>query len=136
MKQIKALSAVGMMLPARLEVRYDRTFLIDLKSLETATMQKMYRFVFEGFFRTNQLQDLPEFQVLENSEIWYRFTIDNFLISIEVTGQIVKFLRILPKPNIWSKAIQAGATVFLTNDQQLADVSGLSVLILDRLLME
>lgn len=100
MKQIKSLSAVGMMLPARLEVRYDRTFLIDLKSLETATMQKMYKFVFEGFFRTNQLQDLPEFQILENSEIWYRFTIDNFLISIEVTGQIIKFLRILPKPTV------------------------------------
>lgn len=100
MKQTKSLSAVGMMLPARLEVRYDRAFLIDLKSLEAATMQKMYSFVFEGFFRTNQLQDLPEFQVLENSEIWYRFTIDHFLISIEVTGQIVKFLRILPKPNV------------------------------------
>lgn len=99
-KQAQSLSAVGMMPPAKLEVRYDRTFLVDLKSLEAATMQKMYRFVFDEFFKTNQLQDLSEFQLLENSEIWYRFTIDDFLISIEVTGQIVKFLRILPRPTI------------------------------------
>ncbi|MBW4523801.1 MAG: cytotoxic translational repressor of toxin-antitoxin stability system [Phormidium tanganyikae FI6-MK23] len=89
-----------MILPARLEVRYDRAFLIDLKSLETAAMQKMHQFVFDDFFKTNQLQDLPAFQPLENSEILYRFTIDNYLLSIEVTGQIIKFLRILPEPII------------------------------------
>lgn len=100
MKTTKTMSAGSMILPARLEVRYDRAFLIDLKSLETAAMQKMQRFVFEEFFKTNQLQDLPEFQPLENSEILYRFTIDTYLISIEVTGQIIKFLRILPKPTI------------------------------------
>ncbi|HTL89703.1 MAG TPA: cytotoxic translational repressor of toxin-antitoxin stability system [Leptolyngbya sp.] len=74
--------------------------MIDLKSLEASAMQKMHRFVFEEFFRTNQLQDLPEFQPLESSEILYRFTIDTYLISIEVTGQIIKFLRILPQPII------------------------------------
>jgi hypothetical protein len=100
MKPTKASSAGGMILPARLEVRYDRAFLIDLKGLETAAMQKMHSFVFDEFYRTHQLQDLPEFQPLETSEIWYRFTIENFLISIEVTGQIIKFLRILPKPNV------------------------------------
>ncbi|MBD1821451.1 cytotoxic translational repressor of toxin-antitoxin stability system [Cyanobacteria bacterium FACHB-DQ100] len=90
----------AMLLPARLEVQYDRTFLIDLKSLESAAMQRMYRFVFEDFFQINQLKDLPEFQALEDSEILYRFTIDHCLISIEVTGQIIKFLRILPEPTI------------------------------------
>ncbi|GAP95694.1 hypothetical protein NIES2104_22180 [Leptolyngbya sp. NIES-2104] len=90
----------GMILPARLEVRYDRAFLIDLKSLEAAAMQKMNRFVFEDFFTTNQLQDLPEFQALENSGILYRFTIDHCIIAIEVIGQIIKFLRILPEPTI------------------------------------
>lgn len=93
-------STGGMILPARLEVRYDRAFLIDLKSLESAAFQKLHHFVFEAFFKTNQLQDLPEFQPLETSEILYRFTIDGYLISIEVTGQIIKFLRVLPKPNI------------------------------------
>ena len=96
MKTRKTMSVGGMILPARLEVRYDRAFLIDLKSLETAAMQKMHRFVFQDFFQTNQLQDLPEFQPLENSEILYRFTI----IGIEITGQIIKFLRILPRPTI------------------------------------
>jgi hypothetical protein len=97
---MKPTKSLGLILPARLEVRYDRAFLIDLKCLETSAMQKMHRFVFEEFFQTNQLQDLPEFQPLENSEILYRFTIENFLISIEVTGQIIKFLRILPKPSV------------------------------------
>lgn len=100
MKTNKTGSVGGMILPARLEVRYDRAFLIDLKSLETAAMQRMNRFVFEDFFKTNQLQDLPKFQSLENSEILYRFTIDHYIIAIEVTGQIIKFLRILPEPTI------------------------------------
>jgi hypothetical protein len=43
---------------------------------------------------------LPEFQPVGTSEIFYRFTIDHYLISIEITGQIVKFLRILPKPSV------------------------------------
>lgn len=100
MKTNKTASVGGMILPARLEVRYDRAFLIDLKSLETAAMQRMNRFVFEDFFKTNQLQDLPQFQPLENSEILYRFTIDHYIIAIEVTGQIIKFLRVLPEPTI------------------------------------
>lgn len=100
MKPSKTASAGGMILPARLEVRYDRAFLIDLKCLETATMQKLNRFVFEDFFKTNQLQDLPQFQPLENSKIWYRFTIEQHIIAIEITGQIIKFLRILPEPTI------------------------------------
>jgi len=100
MKTRKTMSVGGMILPARLEVRYNRAFLIDLKSLETAAMQKMHQFVFQEFFQTNQLQDLPEFQPLENSEILHRFTIDAYFIGIEITGQIIKFLRILPRPTI------------------------------------
>jgi hypothetical protein len=90
----------GLLLPARLEVRYDRTFLIDLKSLELAAFQRVQQFVFCEFFQINQLQDLQEFQPLGSSEILYRFTLDTYLVSIEITGQIIKFLRILPKPDV------------------------------------
>lgn len=100
MKTTKSFSVGGITFPSRLEVRYDRVFLIDLKSLEAAAFQKIFRFVFEEFFQTNQLQDLLEFQPVGTSEIFYRFTIDNYLVSIEITGQIIKFLRILPKPSI------------------------------------
>ncbi|MCY7323950.1 MAG: cytotoxic translational repressor of toxin-antitoxin stability system [Phormidesmis sp. CAN_BIN36] len=100
MKTNKSRSMIGLLLPARLEVRYDRTFLIDLKSLESTAFQKVQQFVFGEFFQIIQLQDLHEFQTLGSSEILYRFTLDSYLISIEITGQIVKFLRILPKPNI------------------------------------
>ncbi len=100
MKTNKSRSMSGLLLPSRLEVRYDRTFLIDLKSLESAAFQKVQQFVFGEFFQIIQLQDLHEFQTLGSSEILYRFTLDSYLISIEITGQIIKFLRILPKPNI------------------------------------
>lgn len=90
----------GLLLPARLEVRYDRTFLIDLKSLETSVFQRIQQFVFGEFFQMGQLQDLLEFQPVGSSEIFYRFTLDKYFICIEITGQIVKFLRILPKPDV------------------------------------
>jgi hypothetical protein len=90
----------GLLLPARLEIRYDRIFLLDLRNLETSLCQRLQQFVFNDFFQIGKLQDLSEFQALNGSEILYRFTIDNCLICIEVTGQIIKFLRVLPKPNI------------------------------------
>lgn len=89
-----------MVLPARLEVRYARAFLIDLRSMETAAFQRVQQFVFEDFFQVGVLQELPDFQPLNASEILYRFTLENHLICIEITGQIIKFLRILPKPNL------------------------------------
>lgn len=87
-------------MPARQDVRYERAFLIDLKSMETAAFQRAQQFVFEEFFRLVQLEDLPEFQPLHGSEILYRFTIGQYLVCIEITGQIIKFLRIVPKPNL------------------------------------
>jgi hypothetical protein len=100
MKTTTSISVGGITRPSSLEVRYDRAFLIDLKSLEIAAFQNILHFAFEAFFQTNQLQDLSEFQPVGASEIFYRFTIDNYLISIEITGQIIKFLRILPKPPV------------------------------------
>jgi hypothetical protein len=81
-----------------LEVRYERSFLIDLKNLNRAARQPIQTFVFEDFFKLNQLQDLPEFRQLGSSGIFYRFTLENCLVSLEIMGQIVKFLRVLPKP--------------------------------------
>lgn len=100
MNTTKPNSMGGLLLPARLEVRYDRTFLMDLKSLETAVFPVIQKFVFSDFFQMGQLQDLCEFQPLGSSEIFYRFTLDQYLICVEITGQIIKFLRILPKPDV------------------------------------
>ncbi|KAM3113761.1 cytotoxic translational repressor of toxin-antitoxin stability system [Phormidesmis sp. 146-33] len=100
MNTIKPSSIGGLMLPARLEVRYDRTFLIDLKSLESSAFPRIQQFVFGEFFQMGQLQDLCEFQPVGSSEIFYRFTLDKYLICIEITGQIIKFLRVLPKPDV------------------------------------
>ena len=84
----------------RLEVRYERSFLLDLQQLEPTTLHQARQFVFEEFYQFNQLHDLPGFRQIGTSEIFYRFTLDRYLVSLEVTGQIVKFLRVLPIPEI------------------------------------
>ncbi len=88
------------MSPVSIEVRYARSFLQDLKNLETAAYQQVYEVVFEKFVQLKQIQDLPELHQISSDAIFYRFTIDNYLVGIEVTGEIVKFLRVLPKPYI------------------------------------
>jgi len=83
-----------------LEVRYERSFLLDLKRLEKTSMKEIHAFVFEDFFKINQLQDLSEFRQLGSSGMLYRFTVGKCLISLEMIGRIVKFLRVLPKPEL------------------------------------
>jgi hypothetical protein len=50
--------------------------------------------------RVNTVQDLPSIRRIGSDAIFYRFSVDQYLIGIEVTGNIVKFLRVLPKPDI------------------------------------
>ncbi|HEY9891690.1 MAG TPA: cytotoxic translational repressor of toxin-antitoxin stability system [Candidatus Sericytochromatia bacterium] len=83
-----------------MEVRYARSFLRDLRNLESAAYQLVCEVVFEDFLALKQIQDLPGLQSITSDAIFYRFTIDNYIVGIEVTGEIVKFLRVLPKPNI------------------------------------
>lgn len=84
----------------KLEVRYERAFLLDLKALAPSDYQRVRRFVFVDFLQLNQLHDLPDLRQMGKSAIFYRFSFDRYLIAIEVTGQIIKFLRILPKPDL------------------------------------
>jgi mRNA-degrading endonuclease RelE of RelBE toxin-antitoxin system len=84
----------------KLEVRYARSFLQDLQNLESAAYEQIYKFVFHEFMQFNKIQDLPELHRISADAIFYRFSVDQYLIGIEVTGQIVKFLRVLPKPDI------------------------------------
>ena len=86
--------------PLKLEVRYERAFLLDLKDLEPAAYQRVCQFVFVEFLQLTQLQDLPELRQMGSRAIFYRFTLENYLIAIEMTGRIIKFLRILPKPDV------------------------------------
>jgi hypothetical protein len=83
-----------------LDVRYARSFLRDLISLEPPVYKRVYDYVFVQFQQLDSLYDLPELHPLDTSLLFYRFTLDDYFIGIEVTGQIVKFIRILPKPEI------------------------------------
>jgi hypothetical protein len=83
-----------------MEIRYERSFLLDLKKLDPQGFQQVCQFVFDEFPKITQLHELPSFQKLGSSGIFYRFTLAQYLISLEVTGQLVKFLRVLPKPDL------------------------------------
>lgn len=87
-------------LPLGLEVRYERAFLLDLQQLEPVAFRYIKQFVFEEFPKTGKLQDLPHFRQIGSSGIFYRFTLDRYFISLEVTGQLVKFLRVTAIPDV------------------------------------
>lgn len=96
--------------PVSIEVRYARSFLRDLKNLESAAYQQVFAVVFNEFMGLKQIQDLPELHQIGSDAMFYRFTIDNYIVGIEVTGHIVKFLRVLPKPYIWTTELDYGKT--------------------------
>ncbi|MEB3827211.1 cytotoxic translational repressor of toxin-antitoxin stability system [Phormidium sp. CCY1219] len=83
-----------------LDVRYTRSFLRDLNRLKPPNFERVYEFVFHKFVHLDRLQDLPDLHQLGSSPIFYRFRFDNYLIAIEVIGHVVKFLRILPIPEV------------------------------------
>ena len=82
------------------EVRYARSFLLDLKNLEASAYERVYEFVFTEFPHHWQMRTVPELRQLDSEGIFHRFTIDNYLIAIEVIGEIVKFLRVIPMPDV------------------------------------
>ncbi|MCC5629920.1 cytotoxic translational repressor of toxin-antitoxin stability system [Nostoc sphaeroides] len=83
-----------------LEMRYARSFLLDLKNLEPAAYEQVYDFVFIELAQKWQLSDLKELRQLDREGIFHRFTLDNYLIGIEIRGEIVKFLRVIPMPDV------------------------------------
>ena len=89
----------GLLSPYALEVRYERSFIMDLKVISTSGVRDRIRqFVFSDFLETKHLQYLPDFRPMGTTQIFYRFTLEEHLICIEVTGEIIKFVRVLPKP--------------------------------------
>ncbi len=83
-----------------MEVRYARSFLIDLKNLEPAAYQLVYDFALIEFAQKPQLHDLADLRQVDREGIFYRLTLGNYLIGIEITGEIVKFLRVIPMPDV------------------------------------
>ena len=89
----------GLLSPSALEVRYERSFIMDLKLISTSEVRDRIRqFVFSDFLETKHLQYLPDFRPIGTTQIFYRFTLEEHLVCIEVKGEIIKFVRVLPKP--------------------------------------
>jgi hypothetical protein len=83
-----------------IEVRYTRSFLADLKNVEDLAFQVIHNLVFVEFVEKPQLHHLPKLRQIDREGIFYRFTVDNYLIGIELKGEIVKFICIIAMPDV------------------------------------
>ncbi|BAZ39114.1 hypothetical protein NIES4101_50660 [Calothrix sp. NIES-4101] len=83
-----------------IEVRYARSFLADLSSLQPTISAQIYNLAFVEFPQKGQLHYLPHLRQIDGEGIFYRFTLDNYLIGIELRGEIVQFLRVIPMPDV------------------------------------
>ncbi len=84
----------------KLEIRYARSFLEDLDNLDLAAKKRVLNFVFFEFGFSENLHSLPQLRQIDIEGIFHRFTLDNYLVGIEVKGEIVKFLRVIPMPDV------------------------------------
>jgi hypothetical protein len=83
-----------------IEVRYARSFLNDLGRIEAIAYKQVYNLAFMEFPQKGQLHYLPQLRQIDGEGIFYRFTVDKYLIGIELRGEIVKFLRVIPMPDV------------------------------------
>ena len=86
-----------------MEVRYERSFIADLQHLESTAYRVVYNFVFDGFLQNPCLHCMPALRQIDDEGRFHRFTLDNYLIGIEVRGEIIKFLRVIPIPGVKSQ---------------------------------
>jgi hypothetical protein len=84
-------------LPANLEIRYCRSFLLDLKRLDLAAYQRLYQVTIANLDEIAQLSRLSRLRPLGSSTLLYRLTLEGHLIGIELKGRIIKLVRVLPQ---------------------------------------
>ena len=84
----------------KLEFRYAKSFLEDLEQLDSAAKKRVMNFVFVEFASYENLYYAPQLRQIDIEGIFHRFTLDNYLVGIEVKGEIVKFLRVIPMPDV------------------------------------
>lgn len=83
-----------------LDVRYTRSFLIDLRNIEYAAQEQIYTVIFKKYRKIEHIYDLPGLVKLDAEGTLYRCTIDSYTIGLELKGNIIKFWRVLPTPVI------------------------------------
>lgn len=83
-----------------IEVRYAKSFLKDLKNVEKFAYSVIYNFVFVDFPQIGTMHSLPELRQIDREGRFYRFCLENYIIGIELRGEIVKFMRVIPMPDV------------------------------------
>jgi hypothetical protein len=84
-----------------LEIRYTRSFLLDLfliRQQDEATYEQLVSILFVKLPKRDRLRGLPQLRQIDTSGMFYRFTLDGYVVGTELVGEIVKLIRILPKP--------------------------------------
>ncbi|MEM9927010.1 MAG: cytotoxic translational repressor of toxin-antitoxin stability system [Cyanobacteria bacterium P01_D01_bin.50] len=84
----------------KLELRYAQSFFKDLEKLDLAAKKRVLNFVFVEFSSFENLHYATQLRQIDIEGIFHRFTLDNYLVGIEVKGEIVKFLRVIPMPDV------------------------------------
>lgn len=83
-----------------LDLRYTRSFLVDLRDLEFSDQERIFALIFKKYRRLENIYDLPGLVKLDPEGTLYRCIIDKYTIGLELKGNIIKFWRVLPTPVI------------------------------------
>ncbi len=83
-----------------LDLRYTRSFLVDLRDLEISDQERIFALIFKKYRRLEHIYDLPGLVKLNAEGTLYRCTLDKYTIGLELKGNIIKFWRVLPTPVI------------------------------------
>ena len=83
-----------------LDLRYTRSFLVDLRDLEFSDQERIFALIFKKYRRLENIYDLPGLVKLDAEGTLYRCTLDKYTIGLELKGNIIKFWRVLPTPVI------------------------------------
>ncbi|WP_244533069.1 cytotoxic translational repressor of toxin-antitoxin stability system [Geitlerinema sp. PCC 9228] len=84
-----------------LEIRYTRSFLLDLFAIrqqDETTYKQLVSVLFVKLPKRDRLRGLPQLRQIDTNGMFYRFTLDGYVVGTEMVGEIVKLVRILPKP--------------------------------------
>lgn len=84
-----------------LEIRYTRSFLLDLfciRQQDEATYEQLVSILFVKLPKRDRLRGLPQLRQIDTSGMFYRFTLDGYVVGMELVGEIAKLVRILPQP--------------------------------------
>ncbi len=69
-----------------------------IRQHDGATYEQLVSILLVKLPKRDRLRGLPQLRQIDTSGMFYRFTLDGYVVGTELVGEIVKLVRILPKP--------------------------------------